>query len=195
MKDNLIRTFLLWLPLAIAITLLCGLIYATVQQNYRMSANDPQIQAAEDAARALSAGANPQNIVPQYQTDIAASLSPYLMLFSDQGQVLVSSAILNGEVPTVPSGVFDYARQHGETRVTWQPQKGVRSAIVVHRVQNASGTNMGFVLVGRSLREVEVREDNLLKMVGLGWIVTLVIVFVAILAIVFLQKRWQELGN
>ena len=45
-----VRVFLKWLPLGVAVTLVCALIYATVQQNYRQSANDPQIQMAEDAA-------------------------------------------------------------------------------------------------------------------------------------------------
>jgi hypothetical protein len=188
MKNALIKTFLLWIPFAVAITLLCGLVYAAVQQDLRIGANDPQIQIAEDAAQALAAGANPQNIVPQYQTDIATSLSPYIILFNDQGQAVLSSAILNGKAPAVPSGVFDYARQHGETRVTWQPQKGIRSAIVVRRIQNASGTNVGFVLVGRSLREVEIREDNLLLMVALGWFATMVAVFAAIAAAIKIMR-------
>src|SRR5205823_436662 len=108
------KTFLVWLPLAVTITLLCGLSYVAVQQNYRMAANDPQIQAAEDAAQALGAGANPQQIVPPYQTDMGASLSPYIIIFADQGQTVISSAVLNGQSPTLPSGVFDYARSHGE---------------------------------------------------------------------------------
>ena len=32
-----------WLPLAVAITLLCGLIYVAIQQTYRSNADDPQI--------------------------------------------------------------------------------------------------------------------------------------------------------
>jgi hypothetical protein len=47
-----------WLPLAIAITLLCGLVYVAVQQEVRLSANDPQIGMAEDLAAALSHGSN-----------------------------------------------------------------------------------------------------------------------------------------
>jgi hypothetical protein len=196
MKNNLSKTFLIWLPFAVAITLLCGLIYAAVQQDYRMSANDPQIQAAQDAAQALAAGANPQQIVPPYQTDMAASLSPYIILFADQGQTVISSAVLNGKSPTLPSGVLDYARTHGEDRFTWQPAPGVRSAAVIDRIKNASsGANMGFVLVGRSLREVEIREDNLMKIVALAWLVTMIAVFAAILGVEILQKKKQELGN
>jgi hypothetical protein len=193
MKKNLCKIFLAWLPFAVAITLLSGLIYAAVQQNYRQSANDPQIQAAEDAAEALGAGANPQQIVPPYQTDMAASLSPYIILFADQGQTVISSAVLNGTSPTLPSGVLDYTRTHGEDRFTWQPAPGVRSAVVVDAIKNASsGVNMGFVAVGRSLREVEIRENNLTKMVAIGWIVTLVAVFVAIWFAMIFWKKQQD---
>ncbi len=35
-----------WIPLAAAITVVCGVIYVAVQQDIRMAANDPQIQMA-----------------------------------------------------------------------------------------------------------------------------------------------------
>ena len=47
----LVRVLVSWLPLAVASTGMCLLVYATVQQNYRQSLNDPQIQMAEDAAK------------------------------------------------------------------------------------------------------------------------------------------------
>lgn len=51
---KLIRNILKpWLPLAVTIIAVFGGICLTVQQSYRMGANDPQIQMAEDAARAL----------------------------------------------------------------------------------------------------------------------------------------------
>jgi hypothetical protein len=43
-------------------------------------------------------------------------------------------------------------------------------AAVVARIQ---GAQPGFVLAGRSLREVEVREDNAELEAGAAWIVTL----------------------
>jgi hypothetical protein len=190
------KIFLTFFPFAVAITLLCGLLYTAVQQNYRQSAYDPQIQAAEDAAQALGAGADPRNVVPPYQTDIAKSLSPYIILFADQGQTVISSAVLDGKSPSLPGGVLDYTRAHGEDRFTWQPAPGVRSAVVVDAIKNASsGVNMGFVAVGRSLREVEQREDNLLKMVALGWIVTLVAVFAMIWLAMCLHKKEASTNN
>jgi hypothetical protein len=61
--------------------------------------------------------------------------------------------------------------------VTWQPAPNVRMATVVVPY---SGSNVsGFVVAGRSLREVEVREASLTKMVGLAWIIGLVATLVA----------------
>ena len=46
-----------WFGYLAVITLLCGIIYIVAQQNFRMSANDPQYQMAEDAINALNNGA------------------------------------------------------------------------------------------------------------------------------------------
>ncbi|MEK7161684.1 MAG: hypothetical protein AAB729_03270, partial [Patescibacteria group bacterium] len=45
-----------WLPLAVAIIIMSGLVYVVAQQNYRLTANDPQIQIAQDIAAALNKG-------------------------------------------------------------------------------------------------------------------------------------------
>lgn len=172
-----ITVFKRWLPLAFAATMLCGLVYGAVQQSYRQSANDPQIQMAEDAAAAIAGSATGT-------VDIARSLSPYLVFYSDAGVPSGGNGLLNGRFPSLPQGIFDYVRAVGETRVTWQPEPGVRQAIVVVRI---GGSQPGFVMAGRSLREVEVRENELELIVFAAWIVTLV----GLLAIkIFLTLRF-----
>ncbi len=179
------NAFLAWLPLAVAITGLCGLVYATVQQNYRQSLNDPQIQMAEDAARILSEGGTPASVVPQdKKIDIAQSLSPWIAVYDQSDMPLESSGIINGAVPRLPKGVFDQAFGSlgkdtvitGQNRVTWQPEENVRSAIVV---QHVTGKFSGFVVVGRNMREVEKREGRLSLMVSLAWVL---LIFTTILA-------------
>ena len=160
---NIIRH---WLPLAVVITILCGLIYLAVQQSLRWGANDPQIQMAEDAAAALAAGGTPESVVPPGMLDVSSSLAPFMIIYNDSGKPLVSTgSLLNGETPLLPPGVFDYTRQKGEDRVIWQPQAGVRIAAVVVA---HGGSLPGFVLVGRSLREVEKREDQMAQITGLA---------------------------
>ena len=50
MHEKVFDVTLKWLPMALVVTALCGVVYAAVFRNIRQSANDPQIQMAEDAA-------------------------------------------------------------------------------------------------------------------------------------------------
>lgn len=168
---NIIKVVKQWIPVAIVITLLSGMIYAMEQYNFRSSANDPQIQMARDVADAFASGAQPQALDQATKSDIATSLAPYLIAYDDKGKAIASSGLLDGTIPTPPAGVFEVARAQGENRITWQPKPGVRSAIVLVRYE---GKQPGFVLVGRSLSQIEERTSRLVWMVTLGWVVTMI---------------------
>lgn len=180
-----VRVFVSWLPLAVAITGICLLVYTTVQQNYRQSLNDPQVQMAEDAAQYLAKDYTPAAVIPSgQQVDIATSLTPWVAVYDESGNVLESSGVLHGAPVKPPIGVFDVARGGtgkdtsaiGQDRVSWQPAPGVRSAIVV---QHISGPHGGFVVTGRNMREVENRETQLSIFVLLTWVTILVATFIA----------------
>lgn len=175
MANRFLYAFKRWLPLAFLATALCGLVYGTVQQSHRQSANDPQIQMAEDAAAAISGGATSQSLVPSGNVDIGTSLSPYLVFYNDAGAPTGGNGLLNSRFPSLPQGLLDYVRAMGETRVTWQPESDVRQAIVVVRI---AGVTPRFAMAGRSLREVEWREWQLELIVFAAWVVTLVGLFV-----------------
>lgn len=165
------KLLLYWLPLAFSISVLTAFVYGAVQQSYRQTANDPQIQMAEDAAIQLEAGQTPLALKDAARVDISRSLAPFLIVYDDAGQPITSTAQLNGHTPSIPAGVFSYVRQSGEDRLTWQPQEGVRIAAVVTQF---GGGRPGFVLAGRSLREQEDRVDRLTLMAGLAWAAALV---------------------
>ncbi len=170
------RAFLLFLPLAVAITAMSGLAYLVGQQGLRSGANDPQVQLAEDAAARLDAGEAPAAVVSTGPvTDIARSLAPFLVVYDEAGASLASDGQLEGKPPTVPKGVLDAARSNGINAVTWQPKPGIRMATVT------VPWNGGTVTAGRSLRVVEQRVDTLGQLVGLAWIVTLVATGIACL--------------
>ncbi|MCX6031316.1 MAG: hypothetical protein NT169_18710 [Chloroflexi bacterium] len=174
------RILKLWLVSAVIVTCLAGLVYVVGQQLLRQTANDPQIQMAEDAGRALAGGQSLQAIVPANKIEIDKSLAPFLIAFDGSGQPVASSVTLDGQTPQVPAGVFAYTRQHGQDRLTWQPRPGVRiAAVVVYYV----GSQPGFVLAGRSLREVEQRENNVLALAAAGGLATLLAALVAIAAL------------
>jgi hypothetical protein len=160
------KALYLWLPLALFSLALPVLVYASVQQAYRLSANDPQIEMAEDAADQLKRGEEISAVFPgNRKVEVTRSLAPFSSVLGEDGKILVSSGELNGKPMSLPQGVLDYTKVHGEDRLTWQPQVGVRLAtVVVH----FSGVKSGYVLVGRSLREVEQREGMVAMYTGLA---------------------------
>ncbi len=150
-----------------ALTIVLVAIEVCVQQNYRMSANDPQIQMAQDAATGIADAR--QAIATQRvrypRVDISKSLTPWLAVYDRHGALLAASATLDGAGPVPPSGVFQNAMTVPDDRLTWQPRVGVRAAIDVRPI--AGG---GFVVAGRSLREVEHREGDLLRILLGAWL-------------------------
>jgi len=182
-----LKFFKSWLPLAVVIVAMCGLVYLTVQQVLRQGANDPQIQLSEDFAASLTSSKAPSGEFPAQQVEISTSLAPFVMIFDDNGKVLVSNALLDGKTPQYPVGVFDYVRQHGQDRVTWQPREGVRHATVVTRYSGPAG--LGFVMAGRSLREVEERSTFFLQVCAIACILTLVATAAVTAFLLFLNER------
>ncbi len=166
-------TLLLWLPFVALATLLCLIIYIAVQQDIRISANSPQIQMAEDATTALNNGLTPSSLVPASTVNISQSLSAFLAIFDESGKTQVSSGLLDGTLPSLPTGVFDYTRRNGEDRFTWQPRNNVRQAAVLIYYSSNKGIS-GFVLASRSLREIEALEWNLEIELFIFWIAGLV---------------------
>src|SRR5271154_1856176 len=117
--SNFMRILKRWYPLAFAVTVVCALAYAAVQQDYRQSANDPQIQMAEDAAAALASGTAAQTLVPSDTVNIGTSLAPYLVFYSASGTPVMGNGLLNGALPNLPQGLFTYTAGAGEDHVTW----------------------------------------------------------------------------
>ncbi len=158
---------------ALVLTIIFGTIYTIVQQNYRTSANDPQIQMAEDAARDLNRGVSLQSFGPIGPTrDIAESIAPFTVIYDTAETAIIWTGTLDGKPPVLPDGVLEYAQTNGENHVTWQPEKDIRIAAVI---KPFTGQGSGYVLVGRSLREVEEREYQLMLFVGVGWVLSLAV--------------------
>lgn len=198
LREAFVRPALLFNALVLSgiATILALALYAIPQQVLRNGANDPQIQMATDLAAFLGqhgvATGLRQRALPQNgdsKVDMSQSLAPFLIVYNDAGQPLDSNAQLDGHIPAPPPGVFDYVRQHGEERVSWQPVlgsvSGVRVAAVVERV---GGVQPGFVLAGRSLREVEVREEQVKQMAGMAWLGMLGLILIGTLGFGWLTR-------
>jgi hypothetical protein len=149
------------------ITFFCLLAYIVGQQVYRHSANDPQIQMAEDIAARLSKGEKASSQVPQEKVDMEASLAPFVLIYDEHGSVIAGSGYLEDALPTPPAGVLKYADDGTENRISWQPTRSARNAAIIEHFNGRNGS--GYVLVGRSLRETEIRIQQLGSLVSIVW--------------------------
>lgn len=188
LRETYFRPILLFNALVLAgiSSVLALALYLIPQQVLRNGANDPQVELATNLATRLESSGitnglqqgalvNSGGVV-----DMARSLSPFLIVYDDQGRALGSNAQLNGQTPVPAKGVFDYVRTHGEERVTWRPGDGVRVAAVVERV---NGPQPGFVLAGRSLREVQANIHHIRNLAGLTWLGMLALITVGSFAL------------
>ena len=180
------RAFPKWLPTAVAVTLVLLISCTFAQQVYRMSANDPQVMLAHDAAAGIAAGAPAGAHVPSPTVDPSKSLAPFVIVLDSAGKAVASSMVLGTASPVPPTGVLETAKATGENKVTWQPRSDTRIAAVVVPVKGGPG---GYVIAGRSLKAVEQREDDLTKMAGLGWLGTMALTLMAAVVAVWLEDR------
>jgi hypothetical protein len=160
------RKMLPWLSAALIITIIFGTIYAAVQQSLRLSANDPQIELAQEVATKLDEGAKPDDFISG-KTDLKQSLAPFVIVYDKSGHVVAGSGYLDRKIPTVAYGVLKAAKSKPYNTVTWQPASKVRLAAV------SVAAHDYYVLVGRSLQEVEKRENTALMLAAIGWVAAL----------------------
>jgi hypothetical protein len=159
------RFWRVYLPLAFVLLASAGIGCIGQQQLLRSQAVEPQLELAEVAAQRLAAGAPPAAVLPQLSVELAGEQSPFLMVFDAAGRLTASSARLHGRPPALPPGVLAFTARHRQHRLSWQPEPGVRHALVLVAIPGK-----GFVAAGRSLRETERRKRALLHwyLVGSG---------------------------
>jgi hypothetical protein len=179
-RSYVIRVIFSFLPLAAVSLAAIGFCYVVAQQAYRQNANDPQVALATEAARVLSGGAEMESILPSgAPVAIESSLSPYVIIYDRTGTPVSGSGSLHGGAPVLPLGVLSAAQEKGQNRLTWQPEEGIRQAIVVVPYQSA--TSGGYVMAGRSLTEAESREADLTLMALVALAAALGVSLVAVL--------------
>lgn len=167
--------FLNYSTAAVIVTIFTGVFFVAVQQNYRSYANDPQVQIASDVATKIKAGKSIEKFFAD-SVDLENSLSPFIALYDEHAQPIRSSGLLDGKIPRLPPGVFAYVKNQGEHRVTWQPRPGIRMAMVILR---SNFSPVGYIAVGRSLDEIEIREEGLREMTMMSWLIMIGIILVS----------------
>jgi len=170
--------FKTWLPFATLAAFVIGTGYFITQQVLRQSANDPQIQQAEDWAGQIVSGTDPIRLSLGPFIDPSLSLASFGIVYDQDGNIVASSVSAPSTMKQ-PGGVFDTvdSAPKNETHYTWQPASGERYAAVMKRAvfQNKSY----YVLAGRNLKVVEDRISKIGQLSLIGWAVTVVAVAVA----------------
>ena len=155
----------------IIITIIFGTLYSSFCYFLRASANDPQIQYAEDSAIKLNEGIDPLMVNLGAPFDIKQTLGIFTAIYDAEGKPISSNAILNGITPVPSINIFDEVREKGESRMTWEPEKGERFAIVARSFSFEN--NAGFIVIGKSLREIENRQNSIALIILLGWVLSM----------------------
>ncbi|MGE5518504.1 MAG: hypothetical protein ACM3VS_01170 [Candidatus Dadabacteria bacterium] len=172
------------------VTVLILLIYTSVQQTYRSNANDPQVQIAGDLKYKLEAGKPIDNYFHSDTIDLERSLLVFIETYDDHGKPLKSSGLLNNQLPVIPAGVLNVAKEKGEDWVTWQPGKQLRFALGVVKVNTPT---IAYVAVARSLKEVEKRTGRLVQMIIISWAMCFFIIVLSYVVQGYNDKSENEL--
>jgi len=167
-----------WLPLAVLASLVAGMVYLAAHQVLRQSANDPQIQLAEDWTDQIVGGTDANRLNLGSFIDPGRSLAPFGIVYDQDGNIIASS-VSSPSTMKQPDGVFDTvdAAPTKTAQYTWQPASGERYAAVLRRA--TFDTASYYVLAGRNLRAVEERVQRVTWIITVSWAVTLVAVLVA----------------
>lgn len=139
-------------------------IFGVTQQVLRSGANDPQIQMAESVSASLEMGVPTYQLVPGV-VHIEHNLSPFVLIYDRTGKLLSGDGLLGNALAKIPPGVLTAADGQEYNAVTWQPQSAVRVATVTVASKHY------YVVSGRSLKEVEKREQQTLTIALVGGIV------------------------
>lgn len=171
------EVFKAWLPLAILLTVVMGAMYLTAHQVLRQSANDPQIQQAQDWADQITNGTSVTGLFTGPVIDPNHSLASFGIVYDKDGNI-ASSSVAAPTTMLQPPGVLgevDRANDH-EVRFTWQPESGTRFATVIKRTSFDEKTY--YVLSARNLLEVDKRVDRVAFMLSSAWAGGLVLLYI-----------------
>ena len=162
-----------WIAGAVLITLAAGAAWLGYGVSLRSGGDQQPLRLATRAASQLEAGSPPASILPPAIT-MATSPAPFVMVFDRRHHVRASSGRLNGRIPVLPGGVLAWAAHHGEDRITWEPQPGLREAAII---EPYGQPRLGYVLAAHSLQTTSARQRTLTWSIGCCWLAALTVSF------------------
>jgi len=176
------KIFALWVIMMFLVTFTSLLVYLAAQQTIRLGANDIPSQLAMETSIHLQNGQNAKDAIPAEKVDISKSLNGFVMVYDSSKNLVATSGTLDSSNPVYPKGVLDYLDQKTESRITWQPEAGLRFASVAIKYNN------GYIVAARSLNEPERLIGKLGQLIFLAWLACAVFL-TAVLAVSYFPMR------
>ncbi|HSW99153.1 MAG TPA: hypothetical protein VLF71_04910 [Candidatus Saccharimonadales bacterium] len=162
-----------------------GTIFGVVQQVLRSGANDPQIQMAENVSASLEMGVPTSQLITGV-VRLNANLAPFVMVYDKAGNLLSGNALIGKTAAKIPPGVLTAADGRDYNALTWQPQPDIRVATVTVASEHY------YVVSGRSLKEVEKREQQTLNIALFGGVAAAAILLAGFLLDMRLRNRQAD---
>lgn len=162
------KRLLPWILVVLILTVIFGTVYSVTSKLQLSNANWPQIQMAQDAAASLDKDNNPEFLTGDH-VDINKSLKPFIIVYDKNGKAVSGSGFSNGKLPKVDKHVLEDSKDKDYSAVTWKPGKDTTIAAIIVAAKDY------YVLSGRSLEEIEKNENSTLLAIGLGWLLSVVL--------------------
>jgi hypothetical protein len=173
-----------WLAATIIVTLIFGSVYLTLQQFGRHSAN---------AAPAAAAAAQVQQMGSEPASGPRLELTPdsgvFVIVFGEDNKPISTTVSLHGAPPDIPAGVLETAKTVGSDAVTWQPEPGLRMAVVARQAPG------GVVVAGQSLTPFEDSDRMSQLFLAAGWVGSMAVLAGAYTATVLARRRQGGVDN
>ena len=163
------------------VTLVFGSVYVALQQLGRSSANE-----APAAAVAAHLQLAEPTAAPGARLELTHDSGVFVIVYGADDRPESGSATLHGELPAVPRGVLEATRTSGFDAVTWQPEPGLRMAIVTRPSDGK------VVVAGQSLAPYEDRDRRTMIILAFGWLCSVLVIAAGYGASEFLGRRQEQ---
>lgn len=161
-----------WILPTILISLVFLTILVTARSIIRNQSDEELYTKGADYRTVLQTGQPSNKLKNLEAVDPYESLSSFVILYDVNKNVLGTNLVKSRQVPEIPGGVLDTARNSNVNRVTWQPYSDLRLSTVAYKV---SGNFNGFIVVAKNEEYTLTRIAVISKYVGLGWLGALVV--------------------
>lgn len=179
------RRIIGWAAAVVVVTLIFGSMYVVFQQSGRRTANVAPAAAA--AAQLQLLGSVPAPAVPR--VELTTDSGVFVIVYGSDDKPEAGSVTLHGALPAVPPGVLDTARASGTDVVTWQPDPGLRMAVVA---RSSAGR---VVVAGQSLAPFEATDRIIMLYLALAWLGSVIVLGAGFATSEILRSRHPRGGN